>query len=238
MTNTLPNRTADPIRTHIIALRAAGMTSVAIAAHGGVHPSTIRAIHDRRVHRTYGHTAAAILAITPTPCPPRGYTDATRPRRQIQALSAIGWSLKWQRTHTAITPRRMYCLVAAVSRHICNRHADAIDVMYDTLHAVDGPSTYARNHAIRMGWADPAAWNDTTIADPAAQPRQYIGDGLDHYAIDLALSGDHHIAARLTRAERDHAARTGYQRGLGTAVLAVRLHADGRTIQRARTATR
>lgn len=96
--------------------------------------------------------------------------DATGTRRRLQALVAMGWTRGALGAELGTAPGN-------VARWLGGRQATVqpstdrkIRALYERLWATRGPSTQTAKEARRRGWAPPAAWDDDTIDDPAADP--------------------------------------------------------------------
>jgi hypothetical protein len=180
----------EPVETHqrrIAELRAAGMTVPAMAAVSGVPARTIYNISRGRGRWVHGDTAAALRRVdVPTPTVPVGYVDATGPRRRVQALAAIGHSLRYQRSRTGISSTAQFRLAAARVQYIDAGAAAEIAAMFRDLEHTRGLSKRAVTWAKRYGWAPPAAWDD--IDDPDEQP-DLGGDLVDEVAVQRVIDG-------------------------------------------------
>lgn len=119
--------------------------------------------------------------------------DNTGSRRRVQALGAVGWTMKviaqevgWQ------VPQALYRALHS-NRGVRPFTAARIAEVYDRLSMQQGPSNSARMRASAKGWPPPLAWDDDTIDDPDAQP--YTGsdsraDGIvDEVLVQRAMSG-------------------------------------------------
>ncbi|CAM2953906.1 hypothetical protein [Skermania piniformis] len=171
---------ADPVRAHVAALRAAGMSLAVIRARAGVSRTALSALRLGRPERgtpppayVMAGTARAVLAV-PIPGDPaqvaaRGaLVDATGARRRLRALVAAGW------THTELA-HRLGTTVSHVGRtlhadRVTARRADDIAKLYAELQMRPGPSVRARRHAARHDWPLPLEWDEDTIDDPDTEP--------------------------------------------------------------------
>ena len=96
--------------------------------------------------------------------------DATGTIRRIEALQRLGWSMQ------AIADRSGYRSLQAIKRiterdRLTLATAERIDAAFEALCMIVGPSTAARNAAIRKGYAPPLAWDN--IDDPDEKPRDW-----------------------------------------------------------------
>lgn len=93
---------AEPARRRVLLLREAGLSIEVIAEMCAIHPSQLRFLirgpRGRVVQRVYASTLAALNGITyrdvaAVQIPPGTFVDAAGARRQLQALTAAGWSM-------------------------------------------------------------------------------------------------------------------------------------------------
>lgn len=172
---------------HLVRLHASGMSLASIARAAGVSVRTVSDARNRRRRTLNGPVAAALLAVAPTRRIPAGMVDATATARRIQALMAIGYSLRSQACYLGRPIQRIWKLAHGQGT-VTQQIADAVVQMYDQLCLTPGPSVRARNIAARNGWSPPLAWDDDTIGAPDAQPAG--GEpGTDWLAIEQALNG-------------------------------------------------
>lgn len=175
----------EPVRQHIQALAAAGISERQIAALAGVPRDAIRRITYGASGRPPSKTisrriAAQILAIPiPTEADPDGtrLVDATGSRRRLQALTVAGWPLltvagrdrdiRW--SWARIRSGRVTQIAPATEA--------AIRAAYDRLWSLD-PAGECRpadvRAAVALGhrnrWAVALAWDDDDINNPSASP--------------------------------------------------------------------
>lgn len=97
--------------------------------------------------------------------------DPTGTRRRLQALAAIGWSPHLLARELGFTATNAVRHLMRTGRGKINtRTAEAVRHLYDRLSMTPGPSTRARNHARRAGWAPPLAWDDHDLDNPTPNP--------------------------------------------------------------------
>ncbi len=162
------------IRDHLARLRAAGMSTAAIAQASGVAPATFRNIETGRVRDVQRHNALALLAAKPVPIAQQrvGFVDGTGTRRRLQALAAIGWTgpalaAKLGRSRTRV--RAILRGDGEVSAALRAR----VMALYDDLWDQPQTGTQSLRAALaaqRHGWAPPLAWDDDSIDNPDARP--------------------------------------------------------------------
>lgn len=160
----------EPAAAHLDALFDAGAGWVQLAAATGCSNSSLSVIRRRVPPQIRRITANKILAVQPGDArPPRRPIDATGARRRIQALMAIGHSLRAisaaaEGLHTCIIRKILGGQLGVVTTHTADRVAAA----YRKLAATPGDNQRARNRAQHFGWPGPLAWGD--IDDPNAEP--------------------------------------------------------------------
>jgi transcriptional regulator with XRE-family HTH domain len=139
------------------------------ASHQGRAPS-------RRIRR---RTERAILAVRPDPA---GLKDAARvdgtgTRRRLQALIAMGWSLRKLADLCGISRTNLGIIARADG--VRAGTARKVSDLYDRIWDVPPPQGSLKDHAAavsarawarREGWPSPLAWDDDLIDDPAARP--------------------------------------------------------------------
>jgi hypothetical protein len=162
---------AAPVIEHLERLRAERIGYERIAKAAGLRPGlVIRYTNQYRARpkRIRPESAAAILAVTAFDALSAGrLVPAVGPRRRAEALAAIGWPLMRQADRLGY-PRSQYRSTLNRPRvHVT--FAQAVQALFDELSGTPGPSTAARRHALRMGWAPPLAWDDD-IDLPGAVP--------------------------------------------------------------------
>lgn len=186
---------AGPVRAHVVALLAEGMTVKAVADSAGVTAPTLSALlrgqpskglaPTRRVTQT---VAARVLAVRPVPPrlrlvaldsdSDRRVVDATGTRRRVQGLVAMGRSVRSLADRLGMSHRQLRELVHG-DGGCTARTARAVGRLYDELCLVLPPTataaqrsgvTRAKAWAASLGWVPPLAWDDDTIDDPAAVP--------------------------------------------------------------------
>lgn len=168
---------AAPVRAHVRALMAAGMTRQEIAARANATDPLRHLLYGKPsqgyppARRINAITARRILAI-PVPDGPVaswGRVDGDGPRRRVQALAAIGWPMAWQAEQVGMHPKMLQRFVRGRSR-ISAVYAARIRDLYDRYwDRGPEPSRYvsvARTVARRNGWLPPMAWDDDLIDLP------------------------------------------------------------------------
>jgi hypothetical protein len=180
-----PFANAEPVREHVIAIRATGMSLKNLSTTTGVTLATLN-------HLMYGgsghppaaqlrtESATALLAYWPhlNDYVDAAVIDATGTRRRLQALAAIGIPAKAIHQHinfvTCPTIGR-----ARFSEQVTARLARAVRDFYNQ--ASGNPAedqdinpwvaARCRTAATNRGWAPPNTWDDDTIEDPDAIPQ-------------------------------------------------------------------
>ncbi|MFH8410695.1 hypothetical protein ACH4FX_38880 [Streptomyces sp. NPDC018019] len=210
---------AEPVRQHVRALMAAGVSIQRLAAHTGVAHSVLSTLlypagNRRQSARIRTANARPLLAVRPEDVAPR-YVDATGTVRRIQALVAAGWPQLHIGPRIGRHPVYVNALlkqtrVFAVTAH---RVATAYEALWDANPQHHGVpldrSKAARTFAKRNGWVPPAAWDDDAIDDPDGRPD--TGEGAEMNRDELAAYRRQEIAflASYSIPEQEIAARLG-----------------------------
>lgn len=179
---------ADPVREHVRSLMAANMGLKTVAARSGVpHGALSKLIYgtllpdgSRRSPsaRIRTESAGALLAVRPavSVLADGAVVDATGPRRRLQALAVVGWSVQQVSQRSGIDRQALDKIMRGAATSA--RTARGVTDVYDELWDKEPPhgewhekAAYARtvNRARTAGWAPPMAWDDN-IDDPAAVP--------------------------------------------------------------------
>ena len=166
---------AQPLRDHIDALTAAGMSQWDITIAAGWKSRNALADAYRRAKVT-PRTLQRVLAVTAPPVSRRnGYVDATGSRRRLQALAVMGWpTLRIANMLGKLDPQTYQYIQSGRNRTVRRRTAEAITELYNQMWDQRGPSKRTSALALRKGWAPPLAWDDEHIDDPRAHP---VGQG-------------------------------------------------------------
>lgn len=161
---------------------------------------------------------------------PGAHIDATGTARRLQILAWHGYG--WASIAPRLGASRRRVAELAIRRHprVHRNTAAAVADLYDTLTRLPAPTgqaaAYARTVAKRNGWPPPAAWDDDSLDDPDARPcvAPELNEPLiDEVAVRLAVRGDSAVIARLTDAEREHAALRMLATGAGYTRVAAHL---------------
>lgn len=162
---------ATPLRDHVDALTAAGMSQWDITVAAGWKSRNALADAYRRAKVT-PRTLQRVLAVTAPPVSRRnGYVDATGARRRLQALAVIGWPSREIADRLGRLDHQTYLyIMSGRTQTIRRRTADDVARLYDELWDQAGPSARTRTLALRKGWVPPLAWDDDDIDDPQATP--------------------------------------------------------------------
>lgn len=168
---------AAPAARRIAGLRAAGLGVQRIAELAGVAVDTVWRVAVGQTLRLRPWTANAILAVENGTAAGGAYIDATGTRRCVQALVALGWSLKLIADRAGVDPASLRGILT--NRSVRAATAEAIAGAYDAMWDARPPqatpderrtAARARKRARAGGWALPMEWDDDTINDPAATP--------------------------------------------------------------------
>lgn len=196
---------SDAARARITKWRAGGASYGDIADHTGLEEGRCWEIDNDGAPRVYTRTAARILKANGWPVTALGIT------RRVRALVRIGWAIP----HIAEACGTSHDTILDIRRRqpefISRKVRDGILAGYEQL-AMQLPEptskqgkagvSRARNHATRMGWLPPLAWDD--IDDPNERPAVGTNhrrrDDIDHAVVERFLCGEHSL--KTTPAER------------------------------------
>lgn len=160
---------AAPIAERLRLLRAAGCSWRYLATTTGCSESQLSAISRDRHRTVLAATAAAVLAVRPTPTP-TGRVPAIGAARRLRALLAIGHTVAAIVDATGLDQTTISPLASGRQASVRPETAARIVAAYGRLSASVGPSDLNRARAARQGWAPPHAWVDEPIDDPDAKP--------------------------------------------------------------------
>ncbi|MER5653483.1 hypothetical protein ABT076_10755 [Streptomyces sp. NPDC002131] len=173
---------AEPIREHLLSLRAKGVGFTQVAEVAGLHAATVGgflyalAAGRPRKERATREIAEKILSVTLDQCT-QHVVDATGTRRRLQALARIGWPMKSLGPHIAVNPATVCRLT--LQERVSGTTAKAVADCFERLrnerpedHGITpGIARRIRNRAVADGWPDPTWWEDMGgIDDPAFDP--------------------------------------------------------------------
>jgi len=168
---------AEPVRAHVDALNAAGISKRQLAKLAGIDRSVLATLLHGKPGRppaawiTSG-TAQKILAIA-IPCDPtevaadRHRIPAVGARRRLRALVSAGWPMSHLAAELGVTPSNFGPLIHGRSMVTVRRHRDVV-ALFDRLQLNPGPSMRARNYGLKKHWPLPMQWDEEAIDDPTA----------------------------------------------------------------------
>lgn len=174
-----PYMDAGPVRGHVAALAARGMSYNQIAAAAGVSRDCVRSLVVGRPHKGLPPTprlltakGQAILAVQfdLDAMSDRALIDAAGTRRRAQALAAMGHSIRWQARQLGRTVNNYHDVVSADLVHVST--ARQVRDLYDQWSMTPPELTpavkTAKTFAAKNGWLPPLAWDDDLIDIPDA----------------------------------------------------------------------
>lgn len=168
-----------PVREHVAALKAAGVSYRQLVKLSGVSRSALctllygkpgrppavwvaKATADRLLAVAIPETAAAVAA-------DHDLVPALGAKRRLRALIAAGWT----RTHLAAelgtTPSTLVMILHHQEQVTARRHRQ-IAALFNRLQLEPGPSVYARAYGKKRRWPLPMQWDEEALDDPAAVP--------------------------------------------------------------------
>jgi len=158
---------ADPLRDHVAALMAGGMSFKAIALSAGY--ASRNALADAITRpRVMPRTLARVLAVNLASDNRRdAYTDATGSARRLQALAVNGWPSRNLATRLGHRqPATIQDIANGDTSTIRLRTKDGIRDLYNELWDQAGPSKRTADIAKGKGWLPALAWDDDLIDRP------------------------------------------------------------------------
>lgn len=217
-----PNDQVNPAHAVkvVAALRSRGYSNSAVGRLSGVPVSCIhRLAHGDAKFVTRETSSRLTTALAYADAHPgAGRKDlnvsASKSHQQMRSLAALGWSLSWQRRQLGFSGGVGAFRYGTISR----RNAEKVQRLYDQFSGTPGPSKLAANHARRLGWHVPLAYDDDGRLIPGAIPN------------DLTRAAERREDRQARVAQVEHLTRLG----LSTAEIAVRLGVTDRTVTRAR----
>ncbi len=172
---------AEPVRSHVAALRRAGASIPSIAAAAGISTAPLARLlygvnGKRPTARLRAESANAVLAVSIEDCalPDGARIDATGTRRRIQGLVAAGWPFTVLGPEIGIHNRPLGALARATAVTVGNASKVKVGCRRLTTYTPEqyGVPSQARSMARRVAeredWMPLAAWDD--IDDPACEP--------------------------------------------------------------------
>lgn len=234
---------AAPVRAHILALSAAGIGRRRLSELSGVSDTAIQTLKTGTAGKRDGRpparirreTAERILAVqldTAT-LAPGAHVDARGTHRRIQALAARGWSHNRISGELGLASNNVHVWLRQT--HVSRGTADAVSRLYDQLWDKPPPAATPYqvgavnrtiNHARRIGWLPPIAWDDidTDPEPPAVDDDQ----DLDEIAVERALTGQR---VKLNPAERAAAVTRLHRQRWSDNRIATALHVSIPTVR-------
>jgi hypothetical protein len=156
--------------------------------------------------------------------------------RRLRALVAIGWTEPELADLFCLRPQLIAELLDGVHEQVQGPLARYIALKYERLCGAFRKSPEAdasRARARSLGWPSTHAWDDIDIDDPKARARGWVrGDGIDEFAVELAVRGELAPGAKLRKRDAHEAIRRMRERDIPTAEIARRAHVSERTVHR------
>lgn len=173
---------AAPVRAHVNALQAAGLSERNIVALAGVSRGQLatlirgRTDKGRPPSKRVSRSAHDRLMAVPVPhaafVAARGSSrvDSTGTVRRLQALVAAGWPQEDLAERLGMAASNFGNLVRGARDQCTASRAKDVAALFAELQLLSGPSDRARQRAQKRGWALPLEWDEDTIDDPDAEP--------------------------------------------------------------------
>lgn len=168
---------AAPVRAHLEAMVAAGMSYDVIAERTGVsRTSTVRRLLDNPdIEEIKAITAARVLSV---PLPGLATPDAELSRRinpvgtmrRLRALVAIGYEQRQIAPALNVCEAWLQRILFDQMKYVHISTAQRADALFREWHMSPHTSRRAINKAKGYGWHPPLAWDEESIDDPLAEP--------------------------------------------------------------------
>lgn len=179
---------AEPVRQHLLALNAAGLSYEVIAERTGLYTATVTGfVYDlspkiRRKKRTRPDTAAKILAVTADSVTP-GMVSAVGSVRRIRALAAVGFPMRSLAPRIGVAKTTVWRITQQTevyrptSRAVADCYTDLRDQRPEDHGIPPWLAARTRQWAADRQWPDPLWWEDMghiddPMFDPAAAERE------------------------------------------------------------------
>lgn len=159
---------AAPVVERYWLLRERGLSTAAIARLSGVHRDTLAKMGTWAEGRVRAETAERVMSVRvpATWVQSQARVSAVGTVRRIQALACLGHSLGAIARELGVTQQAVTVLLSRDM--VAASTAVRVSALFDRWQFLVGSSSRARNHAKRMGWAPPLAWD--CIDDPDETP--------------------------------------------------------------------
>jgi hypothetical protein len=159
----------DQARTQLDRWTQAGVSTTLISKVSGVPLHTIQALVATPTRKPTNVTANKLVQL---PDPPEGIgrVPVTAPRRQLQSLSRIGWTLKDIADRTGMPVSTAASIRGHGQATVPKDTATAVRRLFADLWNTPGNSKQGAKHAAAQGWHMPMCWDDDTIHNPDHEP--------------------------------------------------------------------
>ncbi|MEU3011101.1 DNA-binding protein [Nocardia asteroides] len=170
---------AEPVREHVRALIAAGMSRRQICERAGLDRKRIAVLLREENPPTFlwPATAEAFLSVPVPETADCAKADhdlvlAIGTQRRLRALVALGWPQRHLAAELGIGARNFTPLIHRAERVTVARHR-AVAALFGRLQLEPGPSSRARLYARRRHWALPFQWDEEEIDRPDGRVAVY-----------------------------------------------------------------
>jgi hypothetical protein len=163
---------AEPVRQHVEALLASGMTFRAVSLACGYvsRNALVTALGRDKVRK---RTAEKILAVTlGSDQRDTKYVDPTGAMRRLQALAVLGHTSRELGEVMGMDRGSISDVMVGRKPLIRQATHDAAVAAYEKLWDKPGSSGKTRTWAAKQGWLPPLAWDDDTIDRPDLGPAE------------------------------------------------------------------
>ncbi|MFJ1647935.1 hypothetical protein [Streptomyces sp. NPDC088258] len=249
-----PFTDAHPVREHVTAIRATGMSLKNLSTATGVTVATLDHLYYGGTgyppaHQIRTESANALLAYWPRldDYVDAAVIDATGTRRRMQALAATGWpatathgQIGYLAPRSVEKLRRNTQVTARVARTVRDLYPTASTGRAEDHGVTPWLAQRCRAYAASCGWTPPSTWDDDTIDDPDAIPEWTGRCGTDrgwwtHRLEQITVCSPCELAHGEWKRANAHLGKRDYMAALGRARAAASnrgpsIAADGREL--------
>lgn len=175
--NLLPPSRSDEAWAAVERMLKNGWSIGAIAAAAGIDPAGLSVDRQRQIRKgglRLGRVRAERLIGAETKMPPKGRVSALVARRQLQALAALGWSLRDLEPRTGMAWQTLHSIRGQLVEITDVRRVNAIDAVYRELCMTPGKCIQTQRNAEKRRWASPLAWEGHDMANPKAKATGFV----------------------------------------------------------------
>lgn len=168
------NNTTIPaarIRKRLNDLAQQGIGTRQVAHLTGLSRNAIQKIKNGGTQHVFIETAKKILSVDPFGLAPSSKHPATLSARKLQGLVYLGYPQTELARACGLEPGHLNVIIHQRRRHVTQDVHERIEVVFQKLHMVPGPSPRSVTIAKKNGWVSPLSWADQEMGQPNAEPQ-------------------------------------------------------------------